>query len=1548
MPTFPERDFGQGIDQLSAEDQVAQGFVEELLNVDPTSNGYLRKRHGYLPVGGPLPLKAKSLTVNGITYTAIFDSSIDFGNIPLGSRLLLVGRTSYEANPANAGDIKYDADSTILTTNYLAINNAIAWSGTSATITDVAPDIALWGVEPAVVLEKEAWVNSLGIYRASAEAYPVAALFGNQMMLTPAADLNATTYKLTTDVATIGITTTGVVIVGPAFATAISAFRTRGYVAGSNVSSSGLTEIKSISWTAGNTQKVVLQFVGLTASAAPVEAGDKLRIQGTGYSRNTGEFLISSVDFAPAGTTDEVHIWVTNPEVDSSDWDETLCGQAGVFTDVLPVAATSAYDLTLLSGDYCDISDMDDEIWYHYANGGGKVRLSNVLTQTTVNSGVLQFSRPSTTFFPISSGIGANSSYVRGAAVYIDEMTDIRQTVIAETGRSVTWDGTYALLATTNTGRFEVGDYVLVLTTGSYDDSICGYFEIVDIDAGTSLSLDTGVAFTGIKTVSYMAGVRLGHAQSNLTGGVALSFGPRWIPLRLPEYENLSTQSVPDKYFKQAAQQFTTSEYLNPSVQKTTSIQSRNFLTQEIDRTWVYDGVSRKVAGIQKWQAIQHIAVDYDTIAKIDLPAYRKIAVTSPATAASPRSEYVTVGVADYDAIPVGTLCEITGSSFTTATSATLLRKYTNGTTYYWYFDTIGIGGATAVRQSPDTVYKYYIRVQGFDTNGNVTFSAASGADDNAVTLTASAQVTLRFLAYPTDAPLDFDRMTYQIYRTKANGVIFYRVYQTTVDLRPFHTSSVYQNYPEVLRSYMQFKDTVSDDELTDSLLDAEFSAVKGVELLLNADVPSAKFCASAGDRLVLGNIRSPHQMRVTFEPLSGFTPGFVNLPKFSLYTTPTTPNPNTRLDFVPCSTASAITAIAQVTNNKELVQVTSATHGLVEGNWVYLTRTTRMSGVEGFATGDVDLGSDDIDLVAGLPTGLPVRFVGASLPVPFLEDTIYYLLPGTSATKYKFAQTPTGTPFNITVTGSGSVVYDIAPNTRLAGWYQVTSVVDANNFRVASSLDLTGLVATTWQSFSDVDKLVKSGINDTYSVPVFISSTVDDICWGQDNGQYELGVYSFQSVYLRRIVAACNAAAVACNYVDGSARFIPWLRAYYGNDVTDGNTLLFQSDSGFFIGSNVLEPTQYKIFVDGVSVGTSTFILPSSRSVFPSRLVASYPNYPEVFDTPYSAVPSQSDSAIDVGAEDGTEITGLAPFFGDSAFGGAALDATLVVFKTNKIMLVDVAGKQIQQIETQGLGCTYPNSIRHIGSGIIFANESGIYKLTKQLQVVYIGKFTDRQWLAAVSTNVDTTFVSGLNLPLERKYVISFPEGTSFTYGQLREEQAPLGSWTKYSNYTFCDAVTNEGITYLASNDGNVYSSASVDYNDNGAAIEGSILLRAQDFGDSGQHKRVNSFLLHFRNNANVEGTIVQCSLDMSYDFRDCDTFELVNGASEYDKLSDTWLYKTSTLRFSPPAKKCNYFQVKLQNSSLDEPLELTAADYVVEGEGKVQGIAEAIDRRS
>jgi hypothetical protein len=341
---------------------------------------------------------------------------------------------------------------------------------------------------------------------------------------------------------------------------------------------------------------------------------------------------------------------------------------------------------------------------------------------------------------------------------------------------------------------------------------------------------------------------------------------------------------------------------------------------------------------------------------------------------------------------------------------------------------------------------------------------------------------------------------------------------------------------------------------------------------------------------------------------------------------------------------------------------------------------------------------------------------------------------------------------------------------------------------------------------------------------------------------------------------------------------------------------------------------------------------------------VISYPNFPEIFDNPY-ADQSESDSVIDVNSADGQEITGIIPFFGETVFGSGSVEDILVVFKTNSVYLVDIRTRQISKVSSRGLGCTAPYSIATTKDGIIFANESGIYRLNRNQSVSYVGQFIERYWQDVVN-KVDMSRITGHHYAVGNAYKLSVPindeanNSTVLVYDhQLEGREQEFGAWSEYTNHPVTGWANLRSDAFFASTLGRVFvlrnSGEASDYRDDAAAITSDVILRAMDFDQSGVRKVISTVTSHLQlRSSSQTGTQLFSSVDLNGDFEPCDvlTAEKTNNV------------KVVSLRSSLPRRKQIYLQLQYVNAVKDEEFILSGVDmYAALLNNK--GVREAVD---
>lgn len=498
------------------------------------------------------------------------------------------------------------------------------------------------------------------------------------------------------------------------------------------------------------------------------------------------------------------------------------------------------------------------------------------------------------------------------------------------------------------------------------------------------------------------------------------------------------------------------------------------------------------------------------------------------------------------------------------------------------------------------------------------------------------------------------------------------------------------------------------------------------------------------------------------------------------------------------------------------------------------------------------------------------------------------------------------------------------------AGWYQVSARTTTvpHTFTVLDERAPAGAITGGPNAF--VTASTKTDL------PVYLGV---DYNYDVENGGNTTITASPRFTAMRRMANAINCAMRMTSTVL-HPDFVPWMIANAGAEYNAGQLVIEQPrvvDTRLQVRVPT-GPNAFQTFING-TLAPAGAERSARIALFPSRLVASYPAYPETFDAPGTTVPDESDSAVDVNSADGQEITGVIPFFGDSAFGSAQKDSVIVVFKTNSIYLVNFAAKRagqeaVQKIDSQGLGCTYPYSIANTRQGIVFANEAGIYRLTRNLTVDYVGRMLERYWDEKVDKS-QLLLAQGHNYALGRQYKLSFPLVSAtansnvlvYDHTQEYQSQQGLGGWGLFTNHPATGWANLDDNAYFGSTQGRVYAirkaGDATDYRDDNQPIEAVITFRALDFGDAAIRKYVSKIILHLRTPSGSTGTKFFVSTDLEPTFEELDKFEI-----EQDPRT-----RVTSLKFSTRRSKFLYLQNRLSNGTIDEGLEVTGIEYRISG---------------
>jgi len=134
-----------------------------------------------------------------------------------------------------------------------------------------------------------------------------------------------------------------------------------------------------------------------------------------------------------------------------------------------------------------------------------------------------------------------------------------------------------------------------------------------------------------------------------------------------------------------------------------------------------------------------------------------------------------------------------------------------------------------------------------------------------------------------------------------------------------------------------------------------------------------------------------------------------------------------------------------------------------------------------------------------------------------------------------------------------------------------------------------------------------------------------------------------------------------------------------------------------------------------------------------------------------------------------------------------------------------------------------------------MFANETGIYRLGRDLRVEYTGQKYERIYLFQINRD-NLAIAAGHHDNIDNKYKLSYPAlaGTENSkvavYNHTREyyTQAGDGSWTTYTNHPAIAWCNLEASSFFSSTSGRVFSirrlGEAADYRDDSEAISMSL----------------------------------------------------------------------------------------------------------------------------
>jgi hypothetical protein len=1381
---------------------------------------------------------------------------------------------------------------------------------------DLQPQITIWGLDHSEIYStksaREGWATHIDTYRRSGEQRVITGLGGNLFSAQTYSEA-VVSYLYARLHPSLQSRASAALNVGPLFYdTGDTPARSRGYIT-TDMGGTGQVLVTAVeydssnSWTKYTLSVPNMNIVGTLSTMISTTTGleDWLTVNNMSYKRHEGTFRIRQVTQG----TNELDIWVENAQNDSSDWDDlNTGGYAGVFTDQITWLTTCSYipgDILILTGS--DLAEV-------YTSDESTTVCGPFNSISQIPAGVLVTGRRTSEVVPLRESLPSLAdsveNLVRGDMLsytgidrnlrVLSINADIDRTV------SISGDGTTATvtLATGDTTYLSSGQKIILIGAGNYS----GVQTISNILSSTQFTLNStysdtiSLAVLSGKTIEIDEQLEWADTSSDAN---VFQVDRRWIPIEAPDDSFNLTPSTYVRYFDSA-------EYSDQPFIRSTMVSDNLYLTNGSDEVMKYDGQNIYRAGLPAWQPGLFVSQSVNPTSRTCTISNGSNIITTASTAG------IEIGaiVVDGTAVPSGT----TVTAITSPTTFTISTPAVGNAT-----TTVSFTIPRIVVNLKQITYKAKIP-DGGTLELNSKYETSVLPVGTTVRISGSTQIyTIQSYESISTNHIVFDRSFLEDSNIAATGTITelgrYKYY--------FRLNAVDAN-DNIIASAM----TSSDDMV------AEMTDNAAVHLKL-VGLPS--FDNYDYDRLEVQIYRT--------KLLTGTT-----VPVFYLITTLPI-NFNNTLGYIEYTDVFSDNDLYQLDETSSIVGAELGIGWSEPLRAKYITTTANrliLGNVSDYPEFDIQLvGPANLSngQIASVGNGMLFRKDSSDTgTVTNMTDRVKFEWKSADATKTANSFTIGSNEFSFAAAGiTGAVIGDwiylyystVAATGRLlkySGWWQISNIVGTT-----ITVKLTGASAST----SYPDRYMVA--TDPTNVPVMLGV---DGNLGQSNGD-TFDIFDCT----RRLALAINAVMRQVDItISGMEQFRPWLLARSGNDVSAAGRIIVRTTKvEDYLPSIVPTYSNFSLYINSlpVSSGQNT---EAAQRIYPSRILVSYQNYPELFDSPTTVLDSDSISAIDINPADGQEITGVIPFFGEAAFTAAQQAGILVVFKTNSIYLVDINQKVsgsnlvVQRLETQGLGCTAPYSIAVTKNGIMFANNSGIYCLRRNQAIEYIGKFMERNWVNRVDRDV-LSIAQGHHYSVGRMYKLSVPiSGTEdvntgyiepsevYVYNHTQEdEEQHMGAWSRYDNHTAIGWANLASDAFWASTGGKVYvlrtTGSETDFRDSNEPIVFRLDTRPNAYGNSGIRKVLDKVVASYRTGANTASNNMYFSVDLEQEYSATTQFRVAGTTENLTGFDDEVQKDVVTLRHSLDRRKGVYFSIRIENSNLDQNVEIAGVDYRVGG---------------
>lgn len=830
--------------------------------------------------------------------------------------------------------------------------------------------------------------------------------------------------------------------------------------------------------------------------------------------------------------------------------------------------------------------------------------------------------------------------------------------------------------------------------------------------------------------------------------------------------------------------------------------------------------------------------------------------------------------------------------------------------------------------------YEYFLRLELLDSNGNLVVSASAGSKDLVVRLTKPSKVHIKgFVISPDIENVDYSALNIAVYRRNRTAYNAAAASGSGAFI-PFAKVGVLPLSAYSSSTYVDFIDAIADVALTDQDADPIVDPVGEIGETRSGPLKAASV-TTMNNQTIYSNLTGDKSLSLG---IHGATtePQLLAQPTWTIAYSGGTQ----AFTVAPVAAADTVTEIA-----------TNYVFTITAGGAAAIGDTYTNNGITFTVTATLAGGTSLYAYGKGAPaaSGNLARASGSGTnPIAFSAVAT----PATSTMVFTLAGDETST------TGSWIYVYNCNP-TKLAngtawlGWWKVVSAT----YHLTNHTDI---VVTNYSAPTSIAALDTASVAAGDLKILHIAGTAVPLA--DTIASYNLGQVATIGDTVQRMFPFHFASAITAALRDKG------IYARAGGDFVLG----FMKVHGDLLTSLTVPattlPAGMVIFGNGVNMtasGSGTAGIVTARRVsYPSRVIMSMPQYPEVFQDVEASSSKTFPTMININPDDGEPVTMCIPFLGSATFGAAQYSNVLVCFKPHSIYIVDVQAlysgnpSYFQRLSTRGLGCEAPSSVCNSKDGLFFANSSGIYMLDTQFQVQYVGHKMERLWESTLVDQNSLDHMCACNYVVDRRYRLSVPTITgtdhqtdtvfSFKYGEDNQNQY-AGAWTRYNNIYATGYATRSNRYFFATDQGYVgewlRTAGSTDHHDAGEAITMEVTFRAMDFSLPTVRKMIKffTFFLESREDSAAGDIEVYAATDLSKNFVLLDSYNLHGSeAASITDIGDQYHNKVDRVAFSPQIARATWIQVKLVALRLRAGLQVNKLVYRIAAQ-RTRGEAEA-----